>query len=64
MELASSQFSPRCGPGVELKENFTVVSAIAVDNAVTYTSLPIPPGRLYQLKVLKPGIIVSEFLIY
>ena len=62
MSLAPNQFSDRHGPGVKLKENFTTVSAIAIENAVAYTSLPIPLGRLYQLKVLKPGIIVSYSL--
>ena len=62
MSPAPNQFSLHHGAGVKLDDNFSVVTAIALDNAVAYTSLPIPLGRLYQLKVLHPGIIVSSII--
>ena len=56
-------FSTRHGSGVSLSENDTVVTAIALDNAVAYTALPIPVGRLFQLKNIEPGIIVSNMIV-
>ncbi len=52
-------FLSRHGPGVNLSEDSTVVTATANDSAVAYTTLPIPLGRLFQLRCFKPGIIVS-----
>ena len=54
-------FSPRHGGGVTLSENATVATATRVDDAMAYTALPVPVGRLFQLKCLKPGIIVSIY---
>ena len=56
----NNHFSTRHGPNVALSENNTVVRATSYDNAVAYTAQPIPLGRLFQLKCLKPGIIVSS----
>ena len=56
-------FSTRCGPGVSLSENNTVATAIDIQNAVAYTALPIPVGRLFQLKCIKSGIIVSSMIV-
>jgi len=55
----NNYFSTRHGVGVTLSEKNTIVTATAQDNAVAYTVLPIPPGRLFQLKCLTPGTIVS-----
>ena len=57
-----NHFLDRHGSGVILEDNDTVVTSIAVDDAMAYTALPIPLGTLYQLKVLKPGIIVSQYI--
>ena len=52
-------FSITHGRGVRLSNNNTVVTAIAQDYAIAITALPIPSGEPFQLRVLKPGIIVS-----
>jgi hypothetical protein len=56
----SNHFSSHHGSGVTLSEDNTIATAVAIDHAMAYTSQPIPVGRLFQLKCLNPGIIVSE----
>ena len=62
-EATNNYFSTRHGPGVSLSENNTVATAIDIQNAVAYTALPIPVGRLFQLKCIKSGIIVSSMIV-
>ena len=62
-ETANNYFSTRHGPGVSLSEKNTTVTAIDLQNAVAYTALPIPVGRLFQLKNINPGIIVSSIIV-
>ena len=42
-----------------LSNNNTVITAIAKDYAIAVTALPIPSGEPLQLRVVKPGFIVS-----
>ena len=49
---------------MRLSNNNTVVTAIAQSYAIAVTALPIPSGEPFQLRVIKPGIIVSAMYEY
>ena len=56
----SYTFSDMHGPGVNLSENNTVITAVGMDSAMAYTDMPIPVGKPFAMKVLNSGIIVSN----
>ena len=57
--ISYNYFSNTYGRGVTLSINNTVVTAISRNYAIAVTALPIPSGEPLQLRVVKPGFIVS-----
>ncbi len=57
-------FSPtRIGSGATLSQAGTVVTANAIHNAIAYTSNAIPVGKIFQIKCLTVGTLVSSFAL-
>ena len=55
-----NSFSSRHGAGVTTSGEIPLtVTAIGQNNAVAYTSLPVLTGCMFQLKVIRSGILVS-----
>ena len=59
--LAPNYFSSIHGVGLELEERATVVTRVDghTDYLIAYGTFPVPLGRIFQLKVIQKGSIVS-----